>query len=1311
MHSLFRSDVRRLLLAILLLGLVRDAVAQLPPQRSTRFDGSATARIGLPSAFYAPSNTLTLEAWVYREDASRCETVVAQNYTTSFWFGFCSDRLRFYRQGGAAIDAARTVPSRRWTHIAVVYNPTLPAASNSVAFYIDGIGAGVANPRPATTPLNLPLYLGSTPGSLLASFPFHGALDEVRLWSVPRTVEQIRADRFRELVAEPGLVAVFPGGGTREVVEGRNAVQVTGATPQTFGILPRDLVVPRIRSPITLDGQLNDPAYAGAEVLAVRYPSGTNEFDLAARLVVAPSASSQSDFLHVGIPRIESGSSATVLSARPLWRVYLDGARGESSVPRTNDLRFAYDAYDTGARTVAGGSGTGTFGGTNAAPGAFTAVTESGVEFDAPSVEFRFQPQVILPAPFGDPRRGFMMDLHDPFVAVFLPGFTRVAPFDAVASDTGTWPEITLGATVGAVAIAEFRLTVLHPDRTNAPLAGARIAVWNAANRTLITRGTTGARGTVELATFVPTNVPIQLQLELPANWRFADPPRIDAGLPRPLATTLATVDFPGCSGTTCTYPPVTFFALDPPAAGATAVFTDIDPRDADSALLLRDSPRQVLPAGTLNVRGAHFDRGIRVWTVLESSSCLAPPGTGDPDPLDNFPGCSWRLNEPLSRSPAAIQFQLQYTNAVARTVRVWLYNSWNGRWITAPAATVSLGEPPYPLVHGFSFENYRDGHDIDDYRAAFPGIVCDPFKMIGFWAFFPIYLDLFGEGECVGMVTSSHFLRGSVAPASFRAGVQRTAGFLPADNAHPSFDVGNPCAPRPTSLRAFIRSNHGVQSSSQFLGETLAQLQLGFSGAPAAEAAEWGGVSAGLYTPMEDRLREIRAGPTRKLVCIKPDFLGSGHALLPLAVRATALAHVQEVDVYDPNHPGETRVLRVNTRDDRFAYDGFETPWRGAYLFVHDIPRFWGGGRDIISIDTLGAALDHFGGRGLLELLGLLVSGDAEPLLSFPDGTAWGWRADRSAVNTATHIAEIPDFGRLLRPVDPLGHGPAQVFFNPAPSLPTIDLHARGERYHFQLGHGGHLFQILAEQRVPGDRDQVRLLVGADFLRPGTTGSTGIPATDALQGFQFLTGRAGARFTPRIALGRGGSNTLALFAWSGLSNLAAGTSLRFGVDAVRNGALLVNDSGIPLQAGLTLLTPPATGTSPVTNQLVLPPLPAGAALGSYLLATAPGQPARLRFELDRNRDRVPESQWILAPDATPLAGAPSLTARLEGGRVLLAWPLAPAPWWLVSAEHLDGPWLPASVPLTLGAREVTAVLPASDTPHRFFRLANSATP
>ena len=48
-------------------------------------------------------NVITIEAWVKR-DAYRCETVVGNGWTTSYWLVFCTGPIRFYHTGSMYVD-------------------------------------------------------------------------------------------------------------------------------------------------------------------------------------------------------------------------------------------------------------------------------------------------------------------------------------------------------------------------------------------------------------------------------------------------------------------------------------------------------------------------------------------------------------------------------------------------------------------------------------------------------------------------------------------------------------------------------------------------------------------------------------------------------------------------------------------------------------------------------------------------------------------------------------------------------------------------------------------------------------------------------------------------------------------------------------------------------------------------------------------------------------------------------------------------------------------------------------------------------
>ena len=63
--------------------------ADCPPTRSTRFDGSPGSGLEFKHrASFDASVPMTVEAWVFRNNANNCETILSHSYTQSWWFCF-----------------------------------------------------------------------------------------------------------------------------------------------------------------------------------------------------------------------------------------------------------------------------------------------------------------------------------------------------------------------------------------------------------------------------------------------------------------------------------------------------------------------------------------------------------------------------------------------------------------------------------------------------------------------------------------------------------------------------------------------------------------------------------------------------------------------------------------------------------------------------------------------------------------------------------------------------------------------------------------------------------------------------------------------------------------------------------------------------------------------------------------------------------------------------------------------------------------------------------------------------------------------
>jgi len=182
------------------------------------------AYVELPVAAFEDLHEATVEAWVRWDDWGYF----------SQWFAYGTDEmpwralgvnhfsespiLQYFvypgrREDLRVIGVEASLPLGKWYHMAAV------SGSGGMCFYLDG------------TPMGNDAYPGSFAdlGKGTRAFlgrstwegnsAFRGALDEVRLWSVARGVEEIRADMGRALRGdEPGLAALwnFDAGDARD---------------------------------------------------------------------------------------------------------------------------------------------------------------------------------------------------------------------------------------------------------------------------------------------------------------------------------------------------------------------------------------------------------------------------------------------------------------------------------------------------------------------------------------------------------------------------------------------------------------------------------------------------------------------------------------------------------------------------------------------------------------------------------------------------------------------------------------------------------------------------------------------------------------------------------------------------------------------------------------------------------------------------------------------------------------------------------------------------------------------------------------
>ncbi len=241
------------------------------PNRVLELDGSG-AYVELPVAAFEGLEEATIEAWVRWDD---------WDYFSQ-WFAYSTDdlyrsmginhysgtpRLQFFIYPGSmnalrAIIVETSLPLGKWYHTAAV------SGSGGMRFYLEGALMG-SDPYPGSFADLAPgngVFLGKSPWE--ANEPFCGALDEVRLWSVARSAEEIRADMGRALRGDdPGLIALwdFDDGDARDrSANGHDGVLHAGARCLTT---PHPGTQPRMPPAVVL-GDIRDER--GEPVVAAR---------------------------------------------------------------------------------------------------------------------------------------------------------------------------------------------------------------------------------------------------------------------------------------------------------------------------------------------------------------------------------------------------------------------------------------------------------------------------------------------------------------------------------------------------------------------------------------------------------------------------------------------------------------------------------------------------------------------------------------------------------------------------------------------------------------------------------------------------------------------------------------------------------------------------------------------------------------------------------------------------------------------------------------------------------------------------------
>ncbi len=771
------------------------AFCQSPPERSTVYAGTSEQEVRFATGVYAPNASMTIEAWVYREDQDNCETIISQDFTQSFWLGFCGGRLRFYRSGGSFADANQNVPAQRWTHVAASY----AAGSNTVRFYIDGASAGIFTLAHEGGGHDLPVYLGSDPNRLFFHYNFHGALDEVRIWSVARTQAQIAANRYVQLTPStggPGLVAVFPSGGAYERVGDQNAVSVIDSVPQVAGILPRDLVIPIVPVAPTVDGRIFPVEYEGAEEMVIRFRrDGVSGIDTVAKLVAANPGGGDDCRIFVGIRGIENlgGTDSSFLAFA--WGPPPSGR----TAPGPGDRRLTFDPFSIFSMV-----GDGTSWVSAPIPSAEGDYAFCDGEFAPPCVEFGSD---IVSRSEG----ASLMLWHSRTL-----DFSYRSPFDATIGNPSSWAKVTFGSPAGTSSEVTVRARAIEPmDGDDIPLAGVPVELIST-GPVVVASGTTDSTGWVTLNATVHRGEELRVRFVPPATWNSLGVEAVPGTGTLPTWTTTVEAEFPGCGEESCDYAQLIYRAEvvpEDPISVTGFVPEDIHGNPVETVfprVRVRDSPVKEVGPGPERIRidGENFHARMRVWL----DRCRFPPfGVGNPWETPNCEEHHFHRLPLVAISPDRRSAWVSWEPPAD-----WLHEEpdllvqdpvvrpdvvhWNN------AGQVEITMPPYPMLHGFEFVNERDGTQADAFSGVYQWKAYDCWTPVGvfppsdtclgcrvpnpvYWTF---YLTVFTPwvelmtGSCMGMSAASLLMaRGELSPESFTSGAHYAFG-LPAAGPDP---------------------------------------------------------------------------------------------------------------------------------------------------------------------------------------------------------------------------------------------------------------------------------------------------------------------------------------------------------------------------------------------------------------------------------------------------------------------------------------------------------------------------------------------
>ncbi|MCG8403716.1 MAG: M6 family metalloprotease domain-containing protein [Phycisphaerales bacterium] len=183
-------------------------------EAALNFDG-VNDYVSIPhSSEFKPENELTVEAWIFLDSAGQRWSTIVDNYAdvAGFIFGPQQDndlRAQLVIVNSSGILRIKDTDATTdyiggWHHIAGVYS----VGGGFARIYVDGVLKNEQTPIGPLEYSNADLFIGN--GTSLNQEAFHGAIDEIRIWNVARSQQDI-LDSMNDSLAgnEPGLVGYW----------------------------------------------------------------------------------------------------------------------------------------------------------------------------------------------------------------------------------------------------------------------------------------------------------------------------------------------------------------------------------------------------------------------------------------------------------------------------------------------------------------------------------------------------------------------------------------------------------------------------------------------------------------------------------------------------------------------------------------------------------------------------------------------------------------------------------------------------------------------------------------------------------------------------------------------------------------------------------------------------------------------------------------------------------------------------------------------------------------------------------------------